>query len=362
MHCLLSASTLLEVICAVFLHDDSRTAMPDLLSKFLETLSPRSYVATGMRASSGLAIRYDAFAGLKLICVDHGACFVSPSADADERIELREGDAIALVAPQNYIIATSADAPPRESRDVKFRLSDGLALYGDSGCASVRLFAGKMVPDKAVAQFFFSALPSVLVIRRDEGGDSIRRMMRIIHYERLGREPGAEYATSRLIDLVMLTVIRFALQFPDAGRAGLFLAMKDRRLVPALWLIHNEPARDWTVDMLAEAAHMSRPRFSAHFRSIIGMPPMDYLVRWRIRLAVQRLRDTDDPVKVIAASLSFKTPVAFARTFRRQEGITPRKSRAESRKLLQATLESTLREADGEAPFAEKETMTKADV
>ena len=115
MHCLLSASTLLEVICAVFLHDDSRTAMPDLLSKFLETLSPRSYVATGMRASSGLAIRYDAFAGLKLICVDHGACFVSPSADADERIELREGDAIALVAPQNYIIATSADAPPRES-------------------------------------------------------------------------------------------------------------------------------------------------------------------------------------------------------------------------------------------------------
>ena len=92
------------------------------------------------------------------------------------------------------------------------------------------------------------------------------------------------------------------------------------------------------------------------------MPPMDYLVRWRIRLAVQRLRDTDDPVKGIAASRGFKTPGAFARTFRRQEGITPRKSRAESRKLLQATLESTLREADGEAPFAEKETMTKADV
>ena len=84
--------------------------------------------------------------------------------------------------------------------------------------------------------------------------------------------------------------------------------MKDRRLVPALRLIHNEPARDWTVDMLAEPAHMSRPRFSAHFRSIIGMPPMDYLVRWRIRLVVQRLRDTDDPVKVIAASLGFKSP------------------------------------------------------
>lgn len=93
-------------------------------------------------------------------------------------------------------------------------------------------------------------------------------MMRIIHFERLGREPGAEYATSRTIDLVMLAVIRFVLQSPDAGRAGLFLAMKDRRLVPALWLIHNEPARDWTVDMLAEAARMSRPRFSAHFKSI----------------------------------------------------------------------------------------------
>ena len=191
--------------------------MPDLLSKFLETLSPRCYVATGMDAPPDLALRYDAFPGIKLMSVDQGVFFVSVSADADERIELHEGDAIALVAPEHYILATSASAAPRAARDVNFKLSDGLALYGDSSRTSVRVFAGKMVPDNAVAQFFFSALPPVLVIRRNEGGDSIRRMMRIIHFERLGREPGSEYAASRLIDLVMLDVIRFALRLPDAA-------------------------------------------------------------------------------------------------------------------------------------------------
>lgn len=320
--------------------------MPDLLSKFLETLSPRCYVATGMNAPQGLALRYDAFPGIKLMCVDRGVFFVSPSAEADARIELCEGDAIALVAPESYILATSAEAAPQASRDVDFTLSDGLALYGDSSRTSVRVFAGKMVPDNAVAHFFFSALPPVLVIRRNEGGDSIRRMMRIIHFERLGREPGSEYAASRLIDLVMLDVIRFALRLPDAGRAGLFLAMKDPRLVPVLWRIHNDPARDWTLSMLAQAAHMSRPRFADHFRRILGTPPMEYLVRWRIRLAVQRLRDTDEPVKAIAASLGFKSSSAFGRAFRRHEGMTPKESRERSREWLKATLVGALHEAD----------------
>lgn len=322
--------------------------MPDLLSKFLETLSPRCYVATGMDAPPDLALRYDAFPGIKLMSVDQGVFFVSVSADADERIELHEGDAIALVAPEHYILATSASAAPRAARDVNFKLSDGLALYGDSSRTSVRVFAGKMVPDNAVAQFFFSALPPVLVIRRNEGGDSIRRMMRIIiHFERLGREPGSEYAASRLIDLVMLDVIRFALRLPDAGRAGLFLAMKDPRLVPVLWRIHNEPAREWTLSMLAEAVHMSRPRFADHFRRILGTPPMEYLVRWRIRLAVQRLRDTDEPVKAIAVSLGFKSSSAFGRAFRRHEGMTPKESRERSREWLKATLAGALQEAAG---------------
>lgn len=314
--------------------------MPDLLSKFLETLSPRCYVATGMDAPMGLALRYGSFSGIKLMCVERGVFYASPSAEADERIELREGDSIALAAPKSYILATSRDAAPREARTTAYRLSEGLALYGNPEEASVRIFGGKMQPDAAVAPFFFSALPSYLVIRSDEGGEAIRSMMRTIHFERLLERPGSEYAASRLIDLVMLEVMRFALRSPDAGRTGLFLAMRDKRLMHALWLMHTEPARSWTLDELAAAANMSRPRFSEHFRCILGTPPMEYLARWRIRLAVQRLRDTDEAVKSIAASLGFASATAFGRVFRRYEEMTSQESRLESRCALCARLQN----------------------
>ncbi|MEP6275552.1 helix-turn-helix transcriptional regulator, partial [Hyphomonas sp.] len=59
------------------------------------------------------------------------------------------------------------------------------------------------------------------------------------------------------------------------------------------------------------------------FRNVVGRTPLDYLINWRMRLAADRLRRTDDRVNVIALSVGYESEAAFSTTFRRVMGISP---------------------------------------
>jgi transcriptional regulator GlxA family with amidase domain len=51
---------------------------------------------------------------------------------------------------------------------------------------------------------------------------------------------------------------------------------------------------------------MSRTTFSLKFKETVGVSPMDYLTRWRMRLASDRLENSSDPISVIARSFGFR--------------------------------------------------------
>jgi AraC-like DNA-binding protein len=51
---------------------------------------------------------------------------------------------------------------------------------------------------------------------------------------------------------------------------------------------------------------------------------MEYLTRWRMRLAGERLENYDDPMSVIAQSLGYDSESAFSTAFKRVMGCTPR--------------------------------------
>lgn len=50
--------------------------------------------------------------------------------------------------------------------------------------------------------------------------------------------------------------------------------------------MHGEIARRWKVEELASDVGMSRTSFSERFRALVGMPPMEYLIRWRMTAAI----------------------------------------------------------------------------
>src|SRR5260370_38241184 len=88
--------------------------------------------------------------------------------------------------------------------------------------------------------------------------------------------------------------------------------------------MHDDPAHGWKIQKLAERAGMSRSTFALKFKQTVGASPMEYLTRWRMLQARDRLANSRDPISVIALSLGSETESAFTHAFRRFTGCPPR--------------------------------------
>ena len=88
--------------------------------------------------------------------------------------------------------------------------------------------------------------------------------------------------------------------------------------------MHDEPAHPWTLQELAERVGMSRSSFAAKFKETVGSTPIDYLIRWRMLLAGDRLKNSGDPISVISQSLGYESESAFSTAFKRVMGCSPR--------------------------------------
>jgi AraC-like DNA-binding protein len=99
----------------------------------------------------------------------------------------------------------------------------------------------------------------------------------------------------------------------------------NQEMSAAITAMHKHPARRWTVDALAEEAGMSRANFALRFKTAVGASPLDYLRRWRMLLAGNRLTTTTQPVSAIALSLGYESESAFSTAFKRVMGVSPRR-------------------------------------
>jgi AraC-like DNA-binding protein len=99
----------------------------------------------------------------------------------------------------------------------------------------------------------------------------------------------------------------------------------------AMSAMHDDPAHRWTVEQLAAQAGMSRSIFAARFKETVGDSPMEYLTRWRMLLAEEKLASSRDSISGIARSLGYESQSAFTKTFKRVMGRSPRRySRADT--------------------------------
>jgi AraC-like DNA-binding protein len=88
-------------------------------------------------------------------------------------------------------------------------------------------------------------------------------------------------------------------------------------------LIHRAPARAWTVSSLAAEVAMSRSAFAARFTELVGEPPMHYVARWRMHVALASLREDGATLGELAMRLGYQSEAAFSRAFKRFIGVSP---------------------------------------
>ena len=97
----------------------------------------------------------------------------------------------------------------------------------------------------------------------------------------------------------------------------------DSHVARALAAMKADPSRRWTVAALGRVAGLSRAALARRFTSALGVSPLRWLAEHRLRLAEERLVDTDLPLAAIAADVGYRCEFAFAKAFKRIVGMPP---------------------------------------
>ncbi len=140
--------------------------------------------------------------------------------------------------------------------------------------------------------------------------------------EAFAQHCGKNAVLNRLFELVVIQLLRYMMANRSVS-TGMMAGLADLRLSKAVTLMHDQPAKAWSVAELASAASMSRASFAAKFHKVVGITPADYLVSWRVSLTQKLLRE-GRPIALIADEVGYESPSALARTFRRKTGSSPR--------------------------------------
>lgn len=184
----------------------------------------------------------------------------------------------------------------------------------DLVCASVRFGGGAANPVvQSLPPFFVvpvAALPG------------LAPSLDLLFAEAFGGQCGRQAAVNRLFEVVIIQVLRFAM-VEGRTSTGMLAGLAHPGLARALVAMHEKPARAWSLEALALQAGMSRSRFAAEFREVVGLTPGNYLTGWRITVARDLLRK-GRPLKVVAAEVGYASAPALSRAFRATTRQTPR--------------------------------------
>ena len=179
--------------------------------------------------------------------------------------------------------------------------------------------------DHVSAEQLITLLPTVIQLNpwKDEGGSWLLDSLRFISREAAELRPGGETVITRLADILVIQMIRAWIDAVPEDQRGWLAALRDPQIGKALVKIHRTPQYPWSVAELAEAAGMSRSSFSARFTQMVGESVIRYLTRWRLQLARTYLRETADPLAMIAERIGYESEPAFCRAFKRMFGVPP---------------------------------------
>jgi transcriptional regulator GlxA family with amidase domain len=162
-------------------------------------------------------------------------------------------------------------------------------------------------------------LPAILHVR---GVERLSVLVRLVGEEASELRPGRELVLERLVEVLLIEALRSATSSDEAS-PGLLRGLADPRLAPAIRQMHAQVARPWTVAQLAKPAGLSRSAFFERFTRTVGLPPMEYLLAWRMAVAKDLLRRHEVGLAEVAERVGYGSASTFSTAFSRHVGQPP---------------------------------------
>src|SRR5829696_690527 len=205
------------------------------------------------------------------------------------------------------------------------RWNRGVRSWGNADDGATVMLTGTYQLSGEVSRRLLRALPDLVVLREDEWDCPF---VPVLADEIVKDEPGQEAVLDRLLDLLLIAVLRAWFARPDGRPPGWYRAHADPVVGPALRLLHHNPAHPWTVAALAHEVGVSRAALARRFHELVGEPPMTFLAGWRIALAADLLREPGTTIASVADQVGYGSPFALSTAFKRIRGISPQQHRA----------------------------------
>ena len=295
-------------------------------------MDPLTEICASMRVQTALFTRIDASApwgwassgeaAVKFVLVVRGTgVLVLPTQPAP--IALRGGDVFIMLDDTPYKMFDQNSSETVDCVEVENRRVGNHIKVGGDG-ALTTFVSGIFEISSVDAKPLFAVLPSFLLLKAEDGRTrAFEAVLELLAGETAQPGLGSGAMTSSLFELLFVNAVRAYANQPGVPKGDWLAAISDRLLAAPVQAMHEDLARDWTLESLAKLAGMSRSAFALRFRSTTGQTPLAYLARWRMHKASVLIRSKKLSLSEVATHVGYQSEAAFNRMFKREIGVTP---------------------------------------
>ena len=292
--------------------------MSDPLAEVIAMLNLRAVLTKTIEGAGDWRVRRSdqglSFYGVVL----EGGCRLE--IDQHEPQILRAGDFILIPAAYRFSLTSLTPPPSPALETIPVQLAEGHFRLGAlDKPAQMQALIGHCASGSTNASLLASLLPAFVVVRNQP---RLATFVGLLKEEAQADRAGKSFVLARMVELLFIEAIRSS---GTLATPGLMRGLSDPRVAQAIRLLHQAPARRWTVNALAADCALSRSTLFEGFTDLTGMTPMGYLLGWRMTLAMQWLSETGISIADIAERIGYGSASAFSVAFTRYTGISPGK-------------------------------------
>ncbi len=241
-------------------------------------------------------------------------------------VHLDRDDFVLIRTSTPFTLTSDPTVEPVDSETLVAMTKSSRLSLGEGRESPVTLHGGRFVFDTANENLLTGLLPSLIhVAAADTSSWRVRSLLQMNQAESLKPGPGSEFIIVRLMELILVEILRAEALRVNRKHTGLLAGLADPVTARALSAMHRDIAHGWTVSALARLCGVSRSTFASRFRKIVGTGPIEYLLDWRMALAKDQLRRGTRSIGEIAFAIGFQSSSAFSTAFTRATGCSPKR-------------------------------------
>ena len=226
---------------------------------------------------------------------------------AKESIILKKGDGVFINSEELHYFKKIGD----EKCVLISYVFDKSLVIGDKGSIIERKYIEPLVQNKTLSLFKIS--------------EKLSRKLEEVFFEYEDKKFGVEINIRNILSSVLLEIIIENRE--KLIEKKIYKNLDSQRIKGMLDFIQKNYSNELTLKEIGESVFIGERETLRCFARTIGISPIEYLKKYRVKVAANLLTTTDLPVTEICIQCGFNSPSYFSKSFQRVFNVTPREYR-----------------------------------